>query len=151
NEPQGMVKGVVTIASLFLGSFVITIVIPEMIKPFQAMKAAFWGWLISGGLYVLIVVAAVSVFGAEETKLLLWPTLELAKTTSLPANILERLDAAFLAVWVTAVFTSLFSSYYLIVQFASQMLRIRRHGMFSFFILPFVFVIAMMPQNVLQM
>ncbi|MDQ8733607.1 endospore germination permease [Paenibacillus sp. LHD-38] len=151
NEPKKMLKGIVTIAALFQGSFVLTAVIPAMKKPEKAMKASIWGLLIAGGLYFVIVVAAVGVFGAEEIKQLLWPTLELAKATSLPANILERLDAAFLAVWVTAVFTTLFSSYFLTIYSINKLFRLRDHKLFSYFILPIVFVMAMLPQNIVQM
>lgn len=151
NEPAGMWQGILTVAALFQGSFILTAVIPSMRKPEKAMRASFWGITVAGGLYLLIVIACVSVFGAEEAKLLLWPTLELARTTSLPANILERLDIVFLAVWVTAVFTTLFSSYYLTIHSVSDLFRLRDHKMFSLFFLPFVFVVAMLPQNVLQM
>lgn len=146
-----MFNGGLTIAALFQGSFVITMVIPSMRNPARAMTSAYWAILITGGLYLSIVTATVAVFGPEETNKLLWPTLELAKTTSLPANILERLDAAFLAVWVTAVFTTLFSTYYLTIHSLSQLLRLKDHRMFSMMILPFVFIMAMLPQNVLNM
>lgn len=151
NEPQEMVRGILTVASLFQGSFIMTLVIPHMKKPGQAMTASLWGLAISGGLYLLIVIASVAVFGSEETKMLLWPTLELAKTTALPANILERLDAAFLAVWVTAVFTTLFSSYSLTVHATTELLRLKDHKLFAFFLLPYVVVLAMLPQNLLQL
>ncbi|XEC92898.1 endospore germination permease [Paenibacillus tarimensis] len=151
NDQSGMLLGVLTVAALFQGSFIITIVIPAMRNPQKVLKACFWGMFIAGGLYFLSVVASVSVFGAEEIKYLLWPTLELAKATSLPANILERLDAAFLAIWVTAVFTTLFSSYYLTIHSMSKLFRLRDHKMFSFFIFPFVFYFAMIPQNILNL
>ncbi|WP_199617121.1 GerAB/ArcD/ProY family transporter [Paenibacillus alkalitolerans] len=151
NEPGGMMGGILTVAALFQGSFVFTIVIPAMRRPERAMKAAVCGLIIAGGIYLSIVIAVVGVFGSEETKRLLWPTLELAKTTTLPANILERLDAAFLGVWVTAVFTTLFSSYYLTIHAISKLFRQRDHKMFSMFMLPFVFIMAMLPQNILQM
>lgn len=151
NEPLGMMRGVLTVASLFQGSFIMTLVIPHMKKPAKAISASLWGMAIAGGLYLLIVIATIAVFGSEETKMLLWPTLELAKTTSLPANILERLDAAFLAVWVTAVFTTLFSSFYLTVHTISQLFRFQDHKMFSFFLLPYVVVLAMLPQNLFQL
>ncbi|MFC5653512.1 endospore germination permease [Paenibacillus solisilvae] len=151
NNPQHMLPGILTVASLFQGSFILTIVIPAMSRPDKAMKASIGGMLIAGGLYVVIVVAAVGVFGAEEIKNLLWPTLELAKATSLPANVLERLDAAFLAVWVTAVFTTLFSSYYLTIRAICNLFRLKDQNMFSFFLLPIVFIMAMLPQNILQM
>ncbi|RAP75079.1 GerAB/ArcD/ProY family transporter [Paenibacillus montanisoli] len=151
NDQTHMLPGILTIAALFQGSFVMTIVIPGMCDPKKSMKASFIAMLIAGGMYVAIVIAAVGVFGSEEIKNLLWPTLELAKATSLPANILERLDAAFLAVWVTAVFTTLFSSYYLTIRFISNLFRLKDHNMFSFFLLPFVFIMAVIPQNILQM
>ncbi|CAH1212997.1 Spore germination protein YndE [Paenibacillus allorhizoplanae] len=151
NEPTGMPMGILTMAALFQGSFVMTIVIPAMRRPEKAMIAGFIGMLAAGSFYILIVIATVGVFGAEEIKKLVWPTLELAKTTSLPANILERLDGAFLAVWVTAVFTTLLSSYYLAIYFSSQLLRLRDHKMFTFLVVPFIYVIAMFSQNLLQM
>lgn len=153
NNPSGaaMLTGVFTIASLFQGAFVLSAIIPAMRRPERAMRATVWAMVIAGGLYLLIVTATVSVFGTEEIKQLLWPTLELAKATSLPANILERLDAAFLAVWVTAVFTTLLSSYFLTTYSIRQLFRLGDHKLFAFFLLPFVFIVAMLPQNILQM
>ncbi|RTE10515.1 GerAB/ArcD/ProY family transporter, partial [Paenibacillus whitsoniae] len=151
NEPSGLSGGILTMAALFQGSFVMTIVIPAMRRPERAMIAGYIGMAIAGSLYFLIVIATVGVFGAEEIKKLVWPTLELAKTTSLPANILERLDGAFLAVWVTAVFTTLLSTYYLAIYFSTQLLRLRDHKMFAFFLIPFIYVIAMLSPNLMQM
>ncbi|WP_337104339.1 GerAB/ArcD/ProY family transporter [Paenibacillus sp. YIM B09110] len=150
-HPQGVMRGVLMIAALFQGNFIMTMIIPSMIAPRKAIKSGLWGMCIGGGLYVVIVAAAVGVFGAEEIKNLLWPTLELAKATSLPANVLERLDAAFLAVWVTAVFTTLLTSYFLTIYATRQLFRLADHRMLSFFMLPFVFAMAMMPQNIVQM
>jgi len=145
------IDGTLTIAALFQSSFVLTIVVPAMRRPSRALQASIWAVVIAGGLYVTIVLANVSVFGAEEIKNLLWPTLELAKATSLPANVLERLDAAFLAVWVTAVFTTLFSTYFLTIKELGNLFHFKDHRMLSFFLLPVVFLLAMLPQNILQM
>jgi spore germination protein len=151
NEPGGMLAAGVIVATLFQAYIIITIVIPGMRRPDRALSASLWGMLMAGGLYLMIVIATVSVFGPEEIKNLLWPTLELAKTTSLPANVLERLDGAFLAVWVTAVFTSLFAFYYLTIRFLSQMFGLRDHKLFSIIILPYLFIIAMVPSSIVDM
>jgi spore germination protein len=148
---QDMFAGVLTISALFQGSFVITMIIPSMKKPKKAMKASFWGIFVSGGLYLLIVIATVSVFGTEEIKQIFWPTLELARTTTVPGNILQRLDVIFIAVWVTAVFTTLFSSFYFTIFSIKQLCSLNDHKMLSYFILPFVFISAMVPQDILQM
>ncbi len=153
NQPDiGMImSGTFIIAALFQGSFVMTILIPSMKKARDAMKASIWAIIISGGLYTLIVIATVSVFGSEEIKKLIWPTLELARTTSLPGNILQRLDIIFLALWVVSVFTTLLTSYKLTIHMLSQLIGLRDHKMMSFFFLPFFFLLAMIPQNILQM
>ena len=151
NHRPDLIGGVMTIGALFQGFFVMTVVIPYMRKPGKAWIASIAGIVIAGGLYLLAVVAVVAVFGPMETQNLLWPTLELAKTTALPANVLERLDAAFLSVWVTAVFTTLLSSYFITVHAMSDLLRLQDHKMFTFFFLPIVFWIAMVPTNVFQL
>lgn len=150
-EPNKLIMGTFTIAALFQGSFILTLVIPAMRKPKKAMKASLFGMAIAGGLYLIIVAASISIFGAEEMKKLLWPTLELAKATSLPGNVLERLDAAFLALWVTAVFTTLLSSYFLTSYAIKQLFRLKEHQTFSFILLPFIFFMAMLPQNITQL
>ncbi|MEK3886498.1 GerAB/ArcD/ProY family transporter [Bacillus sp. FSL K6-3431] len=151
NGPSGMFSGVITIAALFQTAFILTIIIPHMKRPEKAMKAAVWGTIISGVLYIMIVIATLAVFGPEEMKKTMWPTLELARATSLPGNLLQRLDVVFLAIWVTAVFTTIYSSYMLTIQVIKQLFGLKDHKMFSFFLLPIVFVIAMFPENTLQM
>lgn len=143
--------GMLTVSALFQGSFIITMIIPSMKTPNKALKASFWGIFISGGLYLLFVIATVAVFGPEEIKQIFWPTLELARTTTLPGNILQRLDVIFLAVWVTAVFTTLFSSYYFTIHSVKELFSLKDHKLLSYFILPFVFIIAMIPRDILQM
>ncbi|MFB5192604.1 GerAB/ArcD/ProY family transporter [Alicyclobacillus fastidiosus] len=153
NEPSmmGMVMGALTVCALFQGSFIMTFVIPAMRSPSRAMTSSFWALIISGGMYLVTVVATLAVFGSEEIKLLLWPTLELAKTTMMPGEVLERLDAVFLALWVTAVFTTLYSTYSLTVRAIKDLFHLRDHSMLAFFILPFVFLIAMLPPNIVQL
>ncbi|WP_423802264.1 GerAB/ArcD/ProY family transporter [Neobacillus sp. SAB-20_R2A] len=151
NNFKEMMSGMLTISALLQGSFIITMIIPAMKNPQKALKASFWGIFISGGLYLLIVIATVSVFGPEEIKHLFWPTLELARTTSVPGNILQRLDVIFLAVWVTAVFTTLFSSYFFTIHSIKELFRLKDHKALSYFIMPIVFVLAMLPQNILHM
>lgn len=85
---NGMFQGVLTVAALCQASFILTSVIPSMKQPQKALTAGFWGMGIAGAFYVVIVIATVSVFGPEEILNQLWPTLELAKMTSLPANVL---------------------------------------------------------------
>ncbi|ARK30925.1 GerAB/ArcD/ProY family transporter [Halalkalibacter krulwichiae] len=150
NNPTNHIKAILLVTAMFQFSFVLTVIMPAMRESRQALKAATWGLALSAGLYLIIVIATLSVFGSEEIKNLIWPTLELTRITTLPGEILQRLDAAYLAVWVTAVYTSLFSSYFIIVYGLKQVCRLKDHKLFSFFILPMVFLISAIPRNVTE-
>lgn len=143
--------GALTIAALIQTSFVMTIIVPVMKKPKSAMKASMWAIIISGGLYLLIVIATVAIFGSEEMKKLFWPTLELARTTSLPGKILQRLDVVFISVWVVAVFTTIFTTYFFTIHCMKQFFKLHDHKMLAYFMLPFIFILAMIPQNIVQL
>lgn len=151
NDPHGVIGGILNIANIFQAAFVIAFVIPVMKQPGKAIRASFWGAVIAGTLYTAIAAATVSVFGPEQIRQLLWPTLELAKTTTFPANIPERMDAAFLALWVTAVFTTLLSNYVMTVKAIENLFRLKDYRMLAFFLFPFLFLMAMQPQSILQM
>lgn len=146
-----MIAGVPEIASLFQGSFILAILIPFMQKPKKALRASFWGVVISGGFFIMIIVASIALFGTEEIKTIMWPTLGLARATSFPGNTLQRLDVVFLPIWVTAVFTTIFSNYILTVQALKQCLRLQDHKMLPLFLLPIIFLIAMFPGETIEM
>ncbi|SDI46224.1 GerAB/ArcD/ProY family transporter [Natribacillus halophilus] len=151
NDPSGMLPGIFTIASLLQGSFILTMIIPFMRSPEKAMKATVWAIVLAGLLCLSIVIATLGLFGPGETQHLLWPTLELARSITIPGEFLERLDIFFLVVFVVAVFTTLYGTYMFIVYSLKQLLRLQDHKLFSYFMLPIVFVIAMLPQNTLQL
>ncbi|RSL33489.1 spore gernimation protein [Salibacterium salarium] len=146
-----MFTGILSVAAIFQGAFIITIIIPYMQKPEQAKKAVFWGITTAGCFYIMVVIITLAVFGTEEIKTLFWPTLELARTISLPGNFLQRADVLFLTFWVVTVFTTIFSNYMFLVQALRQFFRLNDHKMLSFFLLPIIFGLSMVPENVLQL
>ncbi|MCL6516429.1 endospore germination permease [Alicyclobacillus sp.] len=153
NHPDAgaIAAGALTVSALFQGSFVVAMVIPGMRRPRRAMAASLVGICVAGGLYLAIVIATVGVFGAAATAEFLWPTLELAKTTLLPGEVLERLDAAFLMVWVTAVFTTLYSTYALTARALRDLFRLGDHSLWVTFLLPYVFLIALVPPDIVRL
>ncbi|MGG1661863.1 GerAB/ArcD/ProY family transporter [Brevibacillus sp. NRS-1366] len=62
--------------------------------------------------YVLTVAAGIVVFGYEELQHLIWPTLEMVKTAQRTGWFLERLESAFLTIWMASVFTTIGNMYY---------------------------------------
>lgn len=114
-------------------------------------KAGVVGISLAMFVYTLIIVAGIVVFGFEELQRLSWPTLEIVKTTQFPGLILERLESAFLAVWVTAVFTTVANLYYSFVFGLKQLFgkTIIFQRIMAFIMLFPLFYISLLPRSIL--
>jgi spore germination protein len=146
-----MILSSLTVCSVLQNFMIIGILTPYMYQPKKALKSVSIGMTLAGILYLIFIFATLSVFGFEEIKNLLWPTLELAKTAAFPTLFFERMDPIFIAVWVTAVFTAILSSYYITLQGLSHLLRIENHTVLTFLMFPIIFVLAMQPSSELNL
>ncbi|WP_246005794.1 GerAB/ArcD/ProY family transporter [Brevibacillus gelatini] len=116
------------------------------------VRAGVYGIAITMVIYTLIVVAGIAGFGYEELQRVAWPTLELVKTTKVPGLILERLESAFLAVWVTAVFTTVANAYYAFIYGLRQLFNrgIGFQRIISAIMFVPLYFITLWPQNVVD-
>ncbi|KWX80160.1 hypothetical protein AMQ84_04590 [Paenibacillus riograndensis] len=143
-------RGALEASYLFQSSFIITLLVPFMQLPKQAVRAGAIGIFAAGAVYLLIVIASVGMFGVEETKLLIYPTLETARSAVVGDGFLERLDALFIVIWVISVFTTIYTTYYIAAYLLQNLLAFRDQRMTSSVLLPLVFAIAMLPKNVFE-
>jgi spore germination protein len=143
-------KGAREASYLFQSSFVITLLIPFMEKPKQAVRAGALAISMSGAIYLLIVIASVGMFGAEETKLLIYPTLEMARSAAFGEGLFERLDGIFIVIWVISVYTTVYTTYYISAYLMQSLFALRDQRMTSSILLPLLFALAMLPANVFE-
>lgn len=143
-------KGMLTSAALYQGTFVLTLLVPFMKKPRQVLKAGSAALFIIGFIYGMIVCVTLGMFGAQETKLLSYPTLEAARSIAIGGGLLERFDALFIIVWVISIFTTIFTNYYLAAYSLQQVMRHKDHHLMSSFFLPFIFIFSLLPRNIYQ-
>lgn len=149
---KSMLEGALEATYSFSGYEIMMIYFAFAQRTSNKEKAGFFGILITTVVYTLIVVAGITVFGYEELQRVTWPTLELVKTTQVPGLILERLESAFLAVWVAAVFTTIANCYYTFIYGLRQLfgkgIVFQRIAALVLFI-P-LFFIALWPQNIVE-
>lgn len=101
--------------------------------------------------YISIVYIVVSRFGIIETTHIIWPTLEIFKTIDLPGAFIENLDAFIMSIWVVAVFMSLVVVYYGAALVLSQILKLKEFNFFVLPLLPLVYFLAFIPDNLIQL
>jgi len=144
----GLLRGAVLATTGYVAYMVALFLLPSLNRPEKAVKAGLVGIGLSTFVYMLAVSATLAVFGLEETKLLVWPTFELIKNTTVPGFILERLEPAFLGIWVAAVFTTVAATYYATLLNIAQMFKLRDHKVMAIPLVPILYIIAMAPPDV---
>lgn len=150
-NPHQAIFAVLFVASLFQNYFVLGLLIPHMYRPKDAWKSVLIGVGAAGSVYVIVVYSVIAVFGIEEIKNILWPTLDLAKTAALPLLFVERMDPIFLAVWVTAVFSAILSSYYISMKGLQHLFGFQNHRVFTIMMIPVVYLAAMRSANLVEL
>ena len=145
---SGLFRGMAMASSGFVASLAGIFLLPSLSRPKQALWSSIWGLGTSTFLYTLVMAATLAVFGPEETKRLVWPTFELIKTTTVPGFILERMESAFVGIWVAAVFTTVGATYYAALLAITQLLRLGDHKVTAIPLVPILYMIAMAPADI---
>ncbi|MDU4695859.1 MULTISPECIES: GerAB/ArcD/ProY family transporter [Paenibacillus] len=151
NETPHWLPALLSPASLYLGSFIITILLPITEKPARAMKAALFGIVVSASLYLLLVLSTIGIYGVRETLQLLYPTLEMARSIAIGGDVIERMDALFIIMWVINVYTTMFSTYFLTSLSLSHLLQFKDHRLVTTLLIPFMFGVSLLPQDQYQL
>lgn len=137
--------------SVFYKGFEMMLVLSAFTQPIPAARRAqFIGIGIPALLNTLITIAAIAVFSFEELDRLMWPTLELATSTEIPGLIFERVEAAYLAVWVAAIFTTISNFYFVAAKILQETFRIRHHQWIVLGLFPPLLWLSNLPVNVHQ-
>ncbi|WP_186445900.1 GerAB/ArcD/ProY family transporter [Paenibacillus cremeus] len=144
-------KGVLSSATSYLGFEIMVIFLAYTGTSSKLMKSNMVGIIIPGVVYTLISISGLLVFGIDELELLAWPTLELVKTTHVPGLILERVESAFLGVWVAAVFTSVGNLFYSQALLVKEFFRLKDHRWIALAHLPVFYWLSLQPPNIQRM
>lgn len=145
---MGVLKDALASTYSFLGFEIMTLFLAWSNPDGRLLRSNTLGVAVPGLIYTLIVISGISVFGVDELRLLMWPTLELVKTTEVPGQVLERLESAFLGVWVVAVFTTVGNMYYSTCLLIRESLGLKGHKWLAAVLLPLMYWLALLPPNI---
>jgi spore germination protein len=119
-------------------------------QPKCIRKSALKGISIPLILYLTVFIFVIGVFGVDVTKNTLYPTAELAKQVEVPGGFFERFESIFFTIWVMTLFSTAAMAFDVtLLALGSIMKKVQRIH-FIFILSPIVYLIAMSPQNLLE-
>ena len=141
-----LLQGMATSLFAYSGYSIYLFLLPEL----EDRPRRWLPWLVAalvGFIYALVVFSAVGTFGVEEVQRIAWPTIELVRVTQIPGRVFERLESAFLAVWVTAVFTTVGPGLFAAAKALQAVLGLAEHRVLAAAALPLMYAVALLPPN----
>lgn len=115
----------------------------------RVARAAALSVLITTVVNVVVVEAALAVFGSFELARLRWPLLDLVKTIRVAGAIVERLDAPFVALWVLVVFTTVAAYHFVATHELAAVCGLKMPSMMAVPVSILAFGVAMAPPSTL--
>lgn len=144
------VRGTFDLLPVFLGYEILLFIFPFARNKSSVLKFSLIGFLIPLFTFFALTLVAIGVYSADATNRSLYPTLQLAKYIVFPGAFAERFDIFFMIFWIFASFTTMSIYYYLASLSITRVLGLKNYKPIAVMILPFVFMIGILPQNILQ-
>lgn len=119
-----IVKGAAAPLAWFGEIVTIAVVIPYLNKPGEAHRVAVVAVLVCGSFFLLTVVGVLAIFGPDLAGAFMFPTLNGARIISI-ANLLERLEAVIMVIWVAGGFVKVSFFYWVAVLGTAQVLELK--------------------------
>lgn len=124
------------------------LLLPFLLQPKRARTVAMVGLGFTLVLRVALFVITIAVFGPQETKRLVWPAFDILRAAEVPGGIFNRPEGILISTWVPVAFTSIIAYLYFAMQGMARMFRLRAATPFAFTLLPVIFVVSMIPDNI---
>jgi len=136
----GILWGSLILASFYAEGAFVLMLIPSMRNPKEAKKIVVPVTIILLFVIFIDVAGLISLFGAQETARMLFPTFELAKTVHLGA-FLERIESLVVGLWVGSVSLKIMAYYYVSVIIFAEVFKLKDYRPL---VLPCAFILVVL-------
>jgi len=145
---SGYMQGIQFSITSYMGFSILLFYTAFVDDPKKVPKMAALGMCIPIGLYVLLFILTVGVFGNVVTTQLLYPVIELAKVVELPGEFFERFESIYFVIWIMTIFNTGAMALDVSVLTVHSIFKKAKKVKILISITPVIFTIAMLPQDV---
>jgi len=151
NSFPDYIKAISTTIYAFTGYQIAYLLIPSAKDKEKLPKIIFKSTIFISVFYVIITIMVLAIFGKKETSTFLWPTITMIKSIDIPGTFIERWEGIVMALWVIFYFTTFVNGYYFSSDILKHAFKLEDVKISSFVLMPFIYLIALYPENVARL
>lgn len=141
-------KGLFSSLVSFVGFEILFFIMPIFGEKKKIYKTSIKGITFITIFYVLIVIFSLAVFGENQSKIVLWPTITMVTAISLPGTFVERWEGVVMTLWILFYLTTFINYYYFSSHILTKITKVRSVKISSILIVPLIYVITLYPNNI---
>lgn len=151
NIPVGkLIQSIGSTIFSFLGFEVFLFFLPYIRRKDKLIKSAFLGFLVTVLVYEVIIIFCTADFGAKVTQTMLWSTLNLFRDVTVLEIVIERPESIVVALWMITTYTTEIIFLMVTSLILARIFNTKEHNFFVFSQLPFIYILSLIPQNILE-
>lgn len=150
NTPFQYIKSITLTTFAFEGFEICYLAIPHVERKNKIPKVMFWSIFYVVVSYAITSIVSISVLGVEQTKLLIWPTITMIKSISIPGYFIEQWEGVVMIFWILLYVTTFVNLYLFSSVVVKSVFKLEDIKLSSVLITPFIYIFAMYPENLAQ-
>lgn len=147
---KNILKGLGYISFSYVGFEIILIAMAYIEKPKDSLRYSIKSIFYITIIYLITFFISLAQLGIYDTKRQVWPMLSIMREIELPGFFIENLDALVMSAWVLAVFGTIGPLMYASGIILKSIFNTKRHNFFILPLIPIVYIISLIPQNLSQ-
>lgn len=151
NTPFQYIKSIALTTFAFEGFEICYLAMPHVERKSKIPKVIFWSVLYITLAYAIISIVSIAVLGVEQTKLLIWPTITMIKSISIPGYFIEQWEGVVMIFWILLYISTFVNLYLFSSVVVKSVFNLEDIKLSPILITPFIYVFAMYPENLAQL
>ncbi|HEY5562536.1 MAG TPA: endospore germination permease [Clostridiaceae bacterium] len=132
----------------FGGIGIIFLMLPALKNKSDYKKSAIMAVTFITIFYVVINVLCIASSSSPQVGKLLWPTIAMVKSISIPGGFIEGLEGSVMALWVIFYFTFFTNGLYFSSDLIKDIFGLEDIKISSYLVIPFIYLIALLPRDI---
>lgn len=148
--PQNYIIAISISAFAFDGIEILYLIIPSVKEKRNIPKVMSGSIIFITVFYIILTIMSIGIFGVNQTKYLMWPTISMIKSINISGSFIEQWEGIVMIFWILFYFTTFANTYFFSCVLLKDTLNLGDVKISSLILAPFVYIFAVYSTNLVE-